>query len=247
MDLRRVQIRLLEMGGVVASVLEGSSIPYMLTFGTLLGAVRHGGFIPWDDDFDFALFDDTYDRAIEILRRELPKDMFVEDEKSEPRYFHGWAHVKDLKSAVHCDLFPQDNLYSHHGLSVDLYRWKRMHSSALLDYRLAEFAGYLGRKLEKGLIGKVQHDRRLGELRVREEREESENPVEEGMVYGMAVGERYVREQDIFPLVKYKFDKFEFHGPNNYDGILRHFYGDYMKLPEEGHRISHYKEVSFYE
>ena len=148
-NVRKVQARLLEMAVKIAGILERNDVPYQIACGTLLGAVRHGGFIPWDDDFDLALFDDTYDRAIEILRSELPQDMFVEDEKSEPRYFHGWAHVKDLNSAAHCDLFPQDNLYSHHGLSVDLYRWKRMHSSCLLDWRMDELRKYLNRKLEK--------------------------------------------------------------------------------------------------
>lgn len=246
-NVRKVQARLLEMAVKIAGILERNDVPYQIAFGTLLGAVRHGGFIPWDDDFDLTLFDDTYDRAIEILRSELPQDMFVEDEKSEPRYFHGWAHVKDLNSAAHCDLFPQDNLYSHHGLSVDLYRWKRMHSSRLLDYRLQELARYLGRKREKGVIGKMEHDRTLSELRAKIEQEEIRNPVAEGIVYGMAMQERFVREQDIFPLVKYKFENLEFYGPNNYDGILRHFYGDYMQLPEEGHRFSHYSEVNFYE
>ena len=114
-DIKRVQNRLFQMGQVIANILSTHNIPHMITFGTLLGAVRHGGFIPWDDDFDFFLFDDTYDEAIKILRNELPVDMFLEDDKSEPKYFHGWAHVKDLNSEVYCEQFPQDNLYEHHG------------------------------------------------------------------------------------------------------------------------------------
>ena len=79
MDIKRVQNRLLEMGKVIADILERNNIPYMITFGTLLGAVRHGGFIPWDDDFDMFLFEDSYEKAMEVLSKELPMDMFLEN------------------------------------------------------------------------------------------------------------------------------------------------------------------------
>ena len=48
--------------------------------------------------------------------------MLLENEKTEPKYFHAWAHVKDLKSECECSLFPQDAEYKNHGLSVDLYK-----------------------------------------------------------------------------------------------------------------------------
>ena len=116
-------------GGNVAKVakeiLEKHDIPYFITYGTLLGAVRHKGFIPWDDDFDFYLLDEYYNEAMDVLRNELPHDMFLENEDTEPLFFHGWAHVKDLNSVASCDLYPQDGHYAHHGISVDLYHTKR--------------------------------------------------------------------------------------------------------------------------
>ena len=99
-ELSKVQKRLLEMGKVIAGILEHNDIPYMITFGTLLGAVRHKGFIPWDDDFDLFLFDDTYEKAMVVLEKELPSDMFLENSKSEPLYFHSYAHVKHLVKKV---------------------------------------------------------------------------------------------------------------------------------------------------
>lgn len=246
-DLKRVQKKLLEMGKNIASILESNNIPYIITFGTLLGAVRHGGFIPWDDDFDFFLFDDTYDVAIELLRKELPKDMFLEDEKSESKYFHGWAHVKDMNSEVYCEQFPQDNLYNHHGLSVDLYKCKRIHSSELLDYRIVEMKKYLKRKLDKGIIDLSSYNLQRDILKEAIEKEEKNNPIEDSFIYGMAVKERFMFEKDIFPLKKYLFDGVEFWGPNDSNSILKHFYGDYMQLPSEENRIPHYSKVVFKE
>lgn len=246
-DLKRVQKKLLEMGKNIASILESNDIPYIITFGTLLGAVRHGGFIPWDDDFDFFLFDDTYDAAIELLRKELPKDMFLEDEKSESKYFHGWAHVKDMNSEVYCEQFPQDNLYNHHGLSVDLYKCKRIHSSELLDYRIVEMKKYLKRKLDKGIIDLSSYNLQRDILKEAIEKEEKNNPIEDSFIYGMAVKERFMFAKDIFPLKKYLFDGVEFWGPNDSNSILKHFYGDYMQLPSEENRIPHYSKVVFKE
>ena len=68
-DIKRVQERLLKMAKEIASILEDHDIPYQIAFGTLLGAVRHKGFIPWDDDFDFFLFDDSYEKAMEVLQK----------------------------------------------------------------------------------------------------------------------------------------------------------------------------------
>lgn len=246
-DIKRVQKKLLEMGKNIASILEANNVPYIITFGTLLGAVRHGGFIPWDDDFDFFLFDDTYDTAIELLRKELPKDMFLEDEKSESKYFHGWAHVKEMNSEVYCEQFPQDNLYNHHGLSVDLYKCKRIHSSKLLDYRIAEMEKYLKRKLDKGIIDLSSYNLQRDILTESIEKEEKNNPIEDSFIYGMAVKERFMFEKDIFPLKKYTFNGVEFWGPNDSNSILKHFYGDYMQLPSEENRLTHYSKVIFKE
>lgn len=246
-DIKRVQKRLLEIGKNIATILESNNIPYIITFGTLLGAVRHGGFIPWDDDFDFFLFDDTYDKAIELLRKKLPNDMFLEDEKSELKYFHGWAHVKDMNSEVYCEQFPQDNLYNHHGLSVDLYKCKRIHSSELLDYRIVEMEKYLKRKLDKGIIDLSSYNLQRDILTESIEKEEKNNPIEDSFIYGMAVKERFMFEKNIFPLKKYIFDDVEFWGPNDSNSILSQFYGDYMQLPKVENRIPHYSKVVFYD
>ena len=149
---RRVQLRLLEMAKSIRDILERHDIPYFITYGTLLGAVRHQGFIPWDDDFDFYLLAESYGQAMMVLNDELPDHLFLENEKTEPLYFHGWAHVKDLRSVADCSLFPQDNSYSHHGISVDLYKATKVKECEEKVFLLNEHINYLKRREQVGLI-----------------------------------------------------------------------------------------------
>lgn len=242
-DVKEVQAKLLEMGKSIADILSAHNIPYMITFGTLLGAVRHGGFIPWDDDFDFYLFADTYDKALKILKKELPPDFIVEDEENEPLYFHGWAHVKDLYSEVYCEEFPQDNIYSHHGISVDLYKATEMKECELEDFIVNEHIAYLSRKLKHELISKVDYDKKVNMLRGNLAKQEKS--ISNKKLYGLPCKEKRMEYDDVMPLKKYKFEGYEFWGPNNYDNILKSFYGDYLTLPPEKDRTTHYSYVKF--
>lgn len=246
-DIKRVQDVLLSMAKKIADILEKNDIPYMIAFGTLLGAVRHKDFIPWDDDFDFYLFDDKYDEAMKVLRDNLPEDMFLENEDSEELYFHGWAHVKDIRSEAFCELFPQDSLYSHKGISVDLYRTKRMHLSELDDFLNKENREYIRRRKEKNLISDDEYEKRMLKLKENEDKAGKQVVTEDCDVYNLVPLYRchYMKAEDVLPLKRYTFNDTTFYGPNNADNILSGIYGDYMKLPPEEKRTCHYSKVIF--
>lgn len=247
-DIKCVQARLLQMAKTTADILEKHNIPYQIAFGTLLGAVRHGGFIPWDDDFDFLLFDDSYDKATEVLAKELPADLFLEDEKTEPKYFHAWAHVKDLKSECDCSLFPQDAMYKNHGLSVDLYKLTRIKEKDFAVYRLDQAISYIDRRKKLGFITEEEYEKKkeifLREFKEREAQEKQTKASEkEILAYPFTYGKQEIN--DVFPLKKYKFEGVEFLGPNNYHPLLASEYGDYMQLPPEEDRHPHFSKVEF--
>ncbi len=249
--LLRVQSRLLEMAAAVSRVLERENIPYWITAGNLLGAIRHKGWIPWDGDFDMVLMDDTYDQAIEILQRELPDDMFVEYFNSEPLYFHYWAHVKDVNSECLNSVSPQDGSYKHKGISVDLYRVKRIKAKDMFEHKRLLYIEYLNRRHNHGLIEEDDYMNRIQKLQdldvaknmIRIDYRKPLN-LDEDVYVG---GTRSVYYPDeLFPLKKYRFMDEDFLGPNNADPYLTRIYGDYMQLPPVEKRKPSIVDVKFF-
>ena len=249
-DIKKVQKRLLKMATEIRDVLESHNVPHMITYGTLLGAVRHKGFIPWDDDFDFYIIGECYDKAIGYLRSELPADIFIEDSFSEPLYFHGWAHAKDTGTEAECELFPQDNLYKHHGICIDLYKAYNIKRNYDKINRLKAHAEYLDRKMIKQLICEEEYNKRIKDIKsslsMEEERISSMDlSQDEDMIGFISVFNDSMLTKDVFPLKKYDFEDTYFWGPSNADLLLTSCYGDYMQLPPIKKRHPHYSSVKF--
>lgn len=248
-DVKKVQKRLLEMAKDIRDILESHEIPYFITYGTLLGAVRHKGFIPWDDDFDMYLLEERYDEALNILKDELPKDVFLEYWESEPKYFHAWAHVKDKNTMAECELFPQDGMYQHKGISIDLYKTKKIHEEEEASYRLSEHLSYLQKRRNVGLMDESTFRKKTDELQKKyydevERLKTIGNRGREIYAFNLIYNDRLFLDE-LFPMKKYIFEDSEFYGPANADALLKRCYGDYMKLPPIEKRHPHYSKVLF--
>ena len=247
--IRKVQLRLLRMATIIRDILESNGIKYFITYGTLLGAVRHKGFVPWDDDFDFYLFDDEYDNAMKVLRDNLPNDLFLENWDSEPLYYHDWAHVKDINTIADYELFPGDGSYKHKGVNIDLYRTKKIFEVEEQVYRLTKHKDYLHRRHNVGLIEDSLFEERLNDVERNLEREEKilngvTNKGKEMYAFYLIYNDRLFVDE-LFPLKKYTFEDTEFYGPQNAEALLSRCYGDFMQLPPVEKRHPHYSNVEF--
>src|SRR3954462_2787350 len=97
-DLRRTQMRLLEMLDVFVGICNRHNINYWLVCGTLLGAKRHGGFIPWDDDLDVAILQRDHEKLVSILKDELPEDLKLQTKVTDKKYWYYFPRIRDMKS-----------------------------------------------------------------------------------------------------------------------------------------------------
>ena len=84
--LRRIQLTQLEIGKEIKRVCEENDISYFLAHGTFLGAVRHQGFIPWDDDMDMGMLRPDYEKFCRIAPEKLKPEFFFQNWYSEPNY-----------------------------------------------------------------------------------------------------------------------------------------------------------------
>jgi len=231
--LRQGQLRMLDILKVVDGICRAHGIRYWLSSGTLLGAVRHGGFIPWDDDLDIEMLREDYLRLLPILRRELPEQFMLHDRESDKDYPHLYAKVRDKHSLIEEDY---EIKLKHKGCFIDIFPVERS------PYSLFRIANRLYVNLcHKIIYRKVRwlfnfNHAMLTRLVF---------PIFRGVVsvffphceYRHALGlvfrdER--DEEDLFPLQEMTFEGGTYLVPRDCDNYLTKKYGsDYMQLPKK--------------
>lgn len=225
--------RLLRIALEVRDVLERHHIPYSIFFGTLIGAVRHKGFVPWDLDMDFGVFND-YDEVVSLLKKELPSWLVVLDNEIDPNYCASWAKIVDRYSEFHATTFGGDNVYKYKGLHVDLYNIQKTTFNHACSYRRDEAIAYFDRKLKAGTMTEDDYKAQCAKIESIYNKEQSEREFINPDRPVLAFLKFFEGEPEcVFPLKEYEFEGEYFSGPNDYDKFLKNCYykGDYMQFP----------------
>ena len=265
LTLREVQLEELDILLKVRDFFEVHGIRYFLCGGTLLGAARHKGFIPWDDDIDIFVPREDFERLREIVKASRPLlGSVIFRIPDDDGYIYPYIKAvntsilvdygKTLDNYLWIDIFPLDRYpdskimhFFYLNLILNLERALAMGTFTDGHMRLRGYYDSFIKRIKmcimRGiyrLLGGYKNVKRLIDRigrSVDRKYSGSEHFGDGAWPNGM---HDYYHESWIFPLGKMEFEGYDFSVPKNYDAFLSNFYGDYMTLPPEDKRQTHY-------
>jgi lipopolysaccharide cholinephosphotransferase len=245
-DLRKAQLIMLRMLKVVDAICCQHNISYWLEAGTLLGAVRHQGFIPWDDDIDISMLRADFERFKTIAPKALPSELFMQTDKTDKGYYNCSSPLKirDTKS-LFVEVTEEEDERVHQGVFIDIFpydaipdrtlylkRKERARRLSKIKRYHASFEGYQKSSLlYKCLAPLVSVKRVDGIIRdyIKEANQSGCDTVGYGYDFCSPLG--IFPKDSIFPLTKLLFEDATFYAPGDYQRFLSIKFGDYMQLP----------------
>lgn len=242
-DLRNYQLKLLSLLCAFDDICRERNITWWLDGGTLLGAVRHKGFIPWDDDLDICILWKDLPRIRKEFKDFAPAPFEFRDRRGSKGYCRLWPRFVDSsKSVKRRD--PLSSRILDDCIWIDCFV-VRPGSPALKKPVDALYGRCLRRiygDIEDGMFKKVGAYLLypLSLLGVGIVNLEGKIFHRNSLMHDFGVPFYNIRTpQEVFPLQKIEFEGRLFPAPANPDAYLRRIYGDYMTLPPEDKRVSH--------
>lgn len=235
--LRNLQLHVLEMLKFVTGICNKYNLEYWLEFGTLLGAVRHEGFIPWDDEIDIAMSRKDFERFLKVLPTEIDR---FEGLREKLTIRNGGASFKNAKYSDNCPsaVLQFINRSPYAGLEVHPIEFVALdeenpnleqYSKDFVKYRKKFKEDYINNKcsFEEGFI---ECSKKMG---VTNEKTEFLASSPDG------ANRKLFYTKNVFPLKKTKFEDYEVTIPNNpIEHLATYYKGDIMNIPKDIHHHS---------
>lgn len=253
--IKEVQSLLLEGMNHIHEICNNNNINYFLIAGSALGAERHSGFIPWDDDADLGLVRSEYNRLLKVLKSSKNEKYFLQDNDTEPNYFLGYSKLR-INDTIYKEKYYK-NIDMHHGISIDIFpfdhvgestyssRFKYSFIKVLKVLILVKYYNFTN----KGLLYSICFFplmilTKKSLLKINKRLLRSNNKIL-NPAYFMNFFGRYSFDKELVkvgdfgqPKLK-KFENVSLCVPENNNEYLQNLYGDYMKLPPLHLRETH--------
>lgn len=262
--LTKLQKTQLDMAVEVDRICKKYQIPYFIIAGTLLGAVRHGGTIPWDDDLDIGMVRKDYERFLQVSKEEMREGYFVQTWDSDPGY--GWPFAKMRKEDT---VFIEKNArhtQAHQGIFIDIFPFdnvpesplkQKIHNLVTILYKkiILVRQGYLIWNPEDTMKKNIHLLLKGASMPFSLERLKKNyyktmtqyNGQETTHKVNLGGSDGYARESIqsdwLFPLVEMPYDGEVLSAPKASEACLTHLYGNYMSPPPIEERVNKHEII----
>lgn len=253
-ELKAVWKTMLDMLEVLIDVCKRHGLCYWLEGGSMLGAIRHQGFIPWDDDIDVAMPREDFEKLLRILPEELPPHLFMQTSETDPEYFAPLMKIRDCRTTGIDPYHAKSGLKFNMGIFIDVNpidAWvedcgiqRRMYRSALFwkgvrrnlyqkkHRRILDWLKWCVAKLLLLLIG----NKKMYELRETPFRKLANEPHRDFAIIPAHYGwdeKTLIKGEWIKDFVEVPFEYLKVKIPVGYEQRLTTMYGDW-KTPRKG-------------
>ena len=251
-ELRRIQRKMIEILDAFDGICRKHSINYWLACGSLLGARRHGGFIPWDDDLDVAVLQTDYKKLLSILKEELPENLKLQTRETDKNYWYYYPKIRDVNSRFYDKNTESDNL-QYQGIFIDIFpiepvpsmQFKKIIDKFILSDNRFKKANSLYEIVKYTImLSFIPIARFLINLSRFYYKHTGSKKVY-AYAFGVFFYTKY-KVENLFPVGEIMFEGKRYKAPGNVDEYLsENFNSDFMEIPKPADRRTHVLKIEF--
>lgn len=261
--LRKIQLIQLEILIEFDRICKRNGLEYQLFSGTLLGAIRHKGFIPWDDDIDIAMTRRDYEKFLKVCNGDLNSDYFLQNYNTDPNFFRQYSKIRkngtkyleyafkdiDIHHGIFIDIFPMDSVLPNSFLEnircktlLILWKLNRVRNRGvspdanILKRIIASWIKASNKIIKKPVLDKLERNI----LTLFNDKKTGYLNHLTNRTTMTRFKQFLINDEDFNNIIEWEFEGYSFPIPKSYHRYLTNIYGDYMKLPPKDLQQPHH-------